>query len=1296
MKEVVLAAVLTGILLSINVFAQTSNATVGGTVSDASGALIPGVEVTARNAGTGIVNTALTNESGAYQFSALQTGTYQVSAALPGFRTSTYNNVTLGVAQQVRLNFTLQVGDVATAVEVTAAADTTLATTSSSIGVVLPEFQVRELPTGDRNVLELLRSVAGTGPQESDIDGNFAGGRVRDTNVMRDGFTVSAGRYNHGTFATTYTSTDLVEEVRVTTGTVDAESGRGSGQVQMVTRSGTNDYRGSIFWNNRNSMLDATSWFNNFNRVEADWENRNQFGGRLGGPIIKNKTFFFFLIDEQRDVVKQNFVGTVLTGPARQGIYRYYPGADNANALQNNPTVNRQGVPQRPAAATGDLQTLNVFNPAYDTNRTGYDPTGWIQNTLLKRMPEANDWTVGDGLNTAGIRFTRRISGQDVADGNSYDQNNRDQINARIDHNFSASNKFSFVYTYERGLNHTGQAGIEEWPGGFQGANRKHPRMYTFSLVSTLASNVVNEARFGFRAHKIQSWAPWYVGRERDIGEADQEAQDVFELLFKANGLPLQVVPQLFGSGFVNFGAGFGSTRGSWSPLVSYGDTISWIKGKHAFKAGVEFRRDRTEGWNDNNLTPYATIGAGNLPANITNVNIAGLTSTNATAARNLLYNLAGSIDNIRQGFDLRSSEQPLKFQGWHDGVKLKLRDWRANEFSGFFKDEWKVTKDLTLNLGLHYEWYGVPYEGRGLAGRVVNGMQGLCGIGCGALTTVELVGKNSPQPDKALFGNDWNNFAPNVGFSYALPGLGRSTILRGGYGMSYSGAQIKGAMGAGGLDGGGGTLPGLSGITGGNGLTYTRTGYWSLANVTLPFQPQFAPLSPVSLTEARTLTMNMYDPNRVTPYIQNFNLSIQRELTRDMILDVSYVGSKSTKLYGRRELNYVKVFETEFLEAFNVTRNGGNHPLFDRMLTGLVIPGAGNTPVNGSTLTGSGALRLGTNTRTDVANGNVGAVANYLNTTTNVTGEGGGFVRRAGLPEDYLVFNPQFAGVGLNGNTGNSNYHSLQVQLVKRLSHGFTNQTAYTWSKALGVSSDDNTITTRDPRRENLDKAVLSFHRSHVITSNGTYMLPFGSNQKFLASASGWLERLAGGWQLGGLMRWSSGSPLSITAGGLTNIYQSASNTPNILGVLPEGKVTKQTDGSLPYYFQGLTPGAAGSDPGRALVTGTNTLATAYNRRAVFDAQGKAVLVNPGPGEVGTLGIRIIEGPSRFELDMNLVKRVRIDESRQFEFRMDVVNVLNRPIFGNPNTDINSASFGRISSASDGRRFTIGTRLNF
>jgi hypothetical protein len=214
--------------------------------------------------------------------------------------------------------------------------------------------------------------------------------------VSRDGFNVSAGRYNQGTFSTTYTSSDLVEEVKVTTGTVDAEASRGSGQVQMVTRSGTNQFRGSVFWNNRNSALDAANWFSNFNRADRDWQNRNQFGGRLGGPIIKNKTFFFFLIDEQRFVAKESFVGTVLTNPARQGVFRFFPGVDNANVLQAAPTVDRSGNPL-PPTSTAQLQSINLFS--YDANRSGFDPTGYM-GKLIARMPAPNDFTVGDGLNT--------------------------------------------------------------------------------------------------------------------------------------------------------------------------------------------------------------------------------------------------------------------------------------------------------------------------------------------------------------------------------------------------------------------------------------------------------------------------------------------------------------------------------------------------------------------------------------------------------------------------------------------------------------------------------------------------------------------------------------------------------------------------------------------------------------------------------------------------------------------------------------------------------------------------------
>src|SRR5213083_3611049 len=273
-------ALLLCFVLTFNVFSQSTNATLGGTVQDPTKAFIPGVTITATNTGTGIVTTVLSNEAGAYQFASLQTGTYKVSAELSGFRTQTYNEVALGISQQVRLNFTLQVGSLSQSVEVTVAADTLIATTSSSVGTVLPEYKVRDLPLGGRNVMDLVTSMAGvsnavsgegtnTGSSAGDV-GFFAGGRLSAVNTTRDGFVVSDGRYLHGAFSSTYVSPDLVEEVRVITAPVDAEMGRGSGQVQMSTRSGTNQFRGSLFWPNRNSALDANSWTNNFNRVQKD------------------------------------------------------------------------------------------------------------------------------------------------------------------------------------------------------------------------------------------------------------------------------------------------------------------------------------------------------------------------------------------------------------------------------------------------------------------------------------------------------------------------------------------------------------------------------------------------------------------------------------------------------------------------------------------------------------------------------------------------------------------------------------------------------------------------------------------------------------------------------------------------------------------------------------------------------------------------------------------------------------------------------------------------------------------
>jgi hypothetical protein len=1121
-----------------NAVAQTTNATLGGTVSDASRALMPGVMVTATNVQTGIVNTTLTNETGAYQFASLQTGTYKVSAELPGFQTQTYNDVTLGVAQQVRLNFMLEVGTQTQTVDVNVAADTLIATTSSSVGAVLPEYKLRDLPLSTRNALDLVSTTAAT--QGS----SFAGSRTVAVNTVRDGVPVSDGRYDVGVSASTYVSPDLVEEVRVIVAPADAEMGRGSGQVQMATRSGTNQFRGSVFWSNRNSALSANSWGNNFNGVDKDYKNGNQFGGRLGGPILKNKTFFFFLFDEQRYITKQQFTGAVLTREARQGLFRFFPGVQNGNLLSNNPTVDKSGNPVKPEGA-GDLQSVSVFGK--DPNRPGMDSSGWMQR-LLDRMPLPNDFTncgpafnpsgsaaqqslapSCDGLNVAGHRWFRRVQGQDTSVGDGQDTN-RDQYNVRIDHNFNSKHKVTFSATKEKDWSMTTQTGITNWPGGYDGSVKRDPIFYSASLISTLTPSVLNEFRFGSRRNKHFAW--------NAIQRPDEVGDEARKLLPSKNGELFFPTHILFADNFIQAG----QTRGQTSPIFTFTDTVSWTQGKHAFKAGAEVRFTSSRGYNggDDPKLLFATVMMANPSVTVQGLsNISGLSGRNVMTAEQLLLDLSGSVANVSRTFYI---EQPTDQQ--FTGLVQTPRDYHQNEWGAFFKDDWKIRPNLTLNLGMRYDFYGVPWEKSGLQAFPIGGNAGMFGISGtnfdalwhpyaagGELTRLEFTGKNSPNPDKKWYGNDWNNFAPAVGFSWSLPWWEKDkTILRAGYGISYPGSANFNA-------GWNFTNPSSQSIS----QNFTRLGlgaqYFNFTTIPLPVpQPTDVPLTIEPLTQ-RTGTLRASDDNRVVPYTQNWSLEIQRSLASNLTLEARYIGSKGTKLLGGIPLNDVNIFENGILDAFNITRQGGNASLFNQMLNGLTLNMGSNAAlgqgrIDGVNVTGSAALRANASSRGFIADGDVGQLANFLNTSTTVTGQGGGLLRNSGLfPENFIVVNPQFMSVRLDSNPGNSTYHAMNLQMTKRLSSGFTNQTSYTWSKTLGENSDDGNTTYLNPRQRALNKTLVDFHRTHLIRSNGSYELPFGPNRPFLASAPGWLTRLVEQWQLGGIFSWTSGAPLTITA---------------------------------------------------------------------------------------------------------------------------------------------------------------------
>jgi len=1305
------------------------NATVGGTVSDGTGALIPGVTVKARNVATGVETERLTNETGTYQFPSLQPGTYTISAALSGFQTSTIENVQLSAGQQARFNFTLQVGQVAQAVEVLADTESALATSSASVSSLITERELLTLPLFSRNVLDLARGIPGAVVEGTNAQ-SYGGTRQSQINTTRDGLPTADGRYLdwNGVYAATFTSPDLVEEVQVNVTTADAAMGRGSGQVRMTTRSGTNQFHGALFYQNNNSALSSNGWFQNLVGAEKEYVNRNQFGGRLGGPILRNKAFFFVLYDGQRYVERTEVVANVLTETARQGIFRYLtsgaPGNQggesrrNGNAFSTTPAVDLQGNILTADPTTGAplfLNQFNLFSDVNDPNRTRIDPV-WVASQYLPRMPLPNDWTVGDGLNWAGHRWLRTQRGTDGATG-ATQTTNRNHVTVRIDYQINNNNKVTYTMTQERNWGVTGQTGLPDYPNGYFGEVVREPDFYTASWTSTLSPTIVNEFRWGLKRDTWFGEPPTDVGccrnrREHDNSKLTDLAKEAAATFPQIDGHVFHITPGGLVPGAGNAlgqyaWMGVPTPRGSVSPLSQFADTISWTKGKHSFTGGFELTLTSTDQFNHGGnvwTRPNVLLGvANNAPVpNITVTNFPGLNPNDLTPARNLLGQLAGSVSQLRQRYYINSPTQQ-EFSDYRDGT-LFWRNFHQNDWAMFIKDTWNVTPNLTLNFGLRWDVYGTPYDANGLALAPRGGQAGLFGrsgtdhsalynpFATGGQDTVfDFVGKNSPNPERLVYQNDYNNFAPSVGFSWRMPWFDRPTVLRGGYGISYTGAptflQYSSSLGG---------APGSALDQNLQPVTYADI---QSALTRFPLDTGGArPLEPFPVTN-RTVGIQGYADNRVVPYVQSFNLSIQRELARNVTLDVSYVGTKGTKLRSQEQLNVINVFENGILDAFNTTRAGGNAALFDRMLMGLNF-GPGIGVVNGTTLTGSEALRRFTTTNGWIANGEAADLANWFNSTNAFTNENGGILRRAGLPEQFINVNPQFGSVGLHGNRDNSIYHSLQTQLTHRQSNGFSGQFSYVWSRNIGNSAggnsfaSDTTATTRDPRNLALQRGLVNLHRTHNFKALTSYELPFGPGRFFLADAPNWVQRVVEGWELSGIFNWTSGPPLTFESALDTLNARSDTNTPDLVGALPKGEVTVR-DGFV-EYFPGLTVRRAPlPDFG-----GNATLAGQFTNNVVVDGAGNIIMQQPAPGTTGNMALNLskVEGPSRLGFDAALSKRFRIDETKTFTIRADAINVLNTPQWDNPETDINSAEFGRITNtrANTTRTFTINARIDF
>src|SRR5437867_9331115 len=1386
---------------STPLFSQSSNGTISGTVADATAAVVPGLTVTATNNATGVVTTVLSNDAGVYNFASLLAGVYTIKAELPGFQTQTYTDVQLGNAAQVRLNFTLHVASQAQSVEVTITPDTLLATSSSSVGSVLPERQVRDLPLVSNNVLELTQVLAGVVTTVSPVfganDTKFAGVSARDVNVQRDGISVNAPRWPNGIDAGTEIQPDLVGEIKMILAPVDAEMGRGSGQVQIQSRSGTNQFHGAGVWSAKNSVLDANVWENNrtvnpFTGQSAGrpWRNFEQATASLGGPIVRNKTHFFVLFDKKWAETKTELNPIVLTPCAQRGIFRYYDTWNNGDALATTTAtsstpviavVDNAGNPRAPATNpngtphNGILRYASVFGPLlntptrpdcadavvqqgspWDPYRTGYDATGYVQNVLFKFMPPANSYDIGDGLNTAGSRWLRTLHGATNLFGiGQYPQ--RNQINLKLDHYFNTNHKVSGTWSYE----HNWADGYaSNWPNTWIGRNWVKPQILSVNFTSTLSPTIVNEARFGIVRSGVNQIGPLHLEKNNALRDILPKANGVLWAPYLGAGTGDSAVNFYFSHiiGGTNFAPAI--TQIDQSPRYSYADTISWTRGKHAFKTGAEFRITSSKStWTGNagtggafnnvdtvpgvhggetQLTPVAGISSRNIPG------LAGNATTgNQDRMENLLVFLSGSVGRVGQFRFINRPDQAQK--EWSDPIKepRKIRDIHEKEWSLFFKDDWKATNRLTLNLGVRWDYYGPPWEKNGLTATLRDNGDALFGISGRSFadwlradgrtpapqSELLFVGPNTPNPGLKVFPRDLNNFGPAVGFALNLD---NRTTVRGGYQLQYIGGDDFS-----GIEGIIGNPPGS--IFFAQYVGDTANPYLDLTKITgstFPVKPPTLPVEQLLVTD-RTQNITVYDQHYVDPYIQNLTLQVTRNLSSNLVLDVRYIGTLTRKNYNTVDLNVSNFVTNGLKEAFDAARAGGESALLDRMFNGINIAGTGFGPV-GTTLNGvpqTGAMHLRAATqqslRNNLANGNYQALANslyILNYNTAFQGNQGlpfisstvqgEVLRRNGFAENFIRTNPQFNSASLRSNGAHSNYHSLQVQTTVRPTYGVSLEASYTWSKDLGVGNAGFT----DPRNQAADYTLINTNRAHVFNSYGTFSLPIGPGKTLARNSSGFLARVIENWQTSWILNLSSGAPATITAQNMlygrgtpdqVQPYDFNASKGVRWGYFPSA--TGQVYGS---YFE---PDAFKTvrDPQCASVAAT--IQSLCTLQAVADAKtDQVILQNPLPGTRGNVGLNTLEYAGTWRADMAISKALRIRENLRGTIRVDARNVFNHPqpgvygvgfgsapLVGGSTLNINSTDpFGYIPTKGaaipnspdfqDARQFELKVRLDF
>jgi hypothetical protein len=1266
-----------------------TSSSLSGVIIDQSGGVIPGANVRIKDDATGAEFKAVTAENGTFSIPSLAPGTYTATVAVPNFKQAIVKDIKLIAGTPANIRVTLQVGGSNETVLVEGGAEV-VQTQTANITATMVGSQLTKLPLATRNILDFLILLPDVTTTSGARNSTVAGLPSYAINVTIDGINTQ-DMNSPGFFSYVSPRLDAMAEVTLSSATAGAEStGQGAVQIKFVTRSGDNGFHGSLYEFHRNPVLNANYWFNNRDltppagadpttwKAPRDRVLLNQFGGRVGGPIMipklfngRDKAFFFMNLEEIRYPSKQTRTRTILNPLGAQGIFQYtVPGATQQKDLLAL------------AAANGQTSTL--------------DPT--IQKLLADIRNATTKGSLAQQTDPNYQYFYFQNKGIDI----------RIYPTVRFDFNLTSKHRLEVSWNYQSYhmdidfLNSSDPA----FPGfPNHGADDSNRFSGSAGLRSTLTARLVNEARTGIQGGTIDYFPDVNAAQFTGTSVGNQEG---FALGISAAGISNAYVTS-------------GPSRTN-NPFKTFADTLTWTKSAHSLSFGGSFSNTSQWSWSQ---TVVPSIGFGlnttydpaAIMFNAANApkNFPGASSSQLTTAQNIYALLTGRVTSVTGTGILNESTNQYEYNG------PNTRRIHQREIGVFAQDSWRVTPGLTLNYGLRYELqFPVIPLNSVYSYATLNDLWGVSGIG--NLFKPNVMTGQAPQftqfkAGSPAYNSDKKALGPSFGFAWSpnakegwlrrIIGSSGQTVLRSGYSLAfnrYGMGTFSGIMGA---------NPGLTvnatrNVANGNLVSGVGSDTWPLLfrQKDRLGPPSFlkAPAYPLS-TSSISDAVRIFDPNIRTPYTQSWMFSLQREITKSTALEVRYSGNRNLQSWVSRNLNEQNLVENGFLNEFknamanlqaNMAAGRGNNFKYYGPDTGTYA-----LPITLAYFSGIPASQASDPTKYTSTNFTsttwVGYLAKYNPVPYSYeSGLWTDATRRAnaaaaGIPANLFVVNPDVASGGamIQTNGGFSRYDSMVVELRRRLSRGLLVQANYTFAKSFSGS----TYSFRAPWVN-----VLGNQPSHAFKVNWLYELPFGSGKLLFGNSHGVLDRFIGGWEFQGTGRIQSGNLISfgnVRVVGMT------------MQELRDAVALRFDDANrLAYYLPAdiIANTYMAYNTSATTSTGYSSLGVPSGRYLAPANSGGCIQVVTGDCAPQTVYFR---GPKFTRFDLSLVKRIRFSESKSFELRGEFLDAFNNVNFwfSTNNTNFSSATWGQVTTAytdrnqqydTGGRLIQIAVRINF